>query len=222
MRVNQEGKSVDIERRDINYILPAYIRAYMFYTRNEDPEKIIFPMFRSVPHPVKKGTEIPIEWVPDNSPVAVEITEDGGNIPETTPEAESEADKKEEDYNAQKARIAELESEVNAPDVSPARATLAKMAEELAAEAEASDKHSQPKSTNLEFGDNQPSAERLAAAKAPDVVLPPGTPSDYGGSRDKRDQQRIARDLAPEKEVNEAEEREDSGLVERAKENKES
>jgi len=212
MRVNREEKAIDIERRDINYILPAYIRAYLFYNNNEDPEKIVFPMFRSVPHPVKNGVEIPIEWVPDDSPVATEIASDGNNIPEATPETEAEADKKEEDYDALKARIAELEDEAakgkpevtdqpdNPPDISPAKAAFAKQVVSEPAIAEVSK--------------NQPTPERLAAAKAPDTVLPPGTPSDYGGSRDKRDQRRVAKDIAPEKDIKEEEEIEIGSITE--------
>jgi len=227
MRINQEQKSVDIERRDINYILPAYVRSYLFYAKNEDPEKIVFPMFRSVPHPHKPGVEVPIEYIPDDSPVAVEIAKDGDSIPETTPEMEAEADKNEDEYNTMKARIAELEEEAaenkmavaaqfevagpddtpppptidpdNPPDISPAKAAFAKQAV--------------PESAIAEVSENQPTPERLAAAKSPDVVLPPGTPSDYGGSRDKRDQRRVAKDIAPEKDINEDEEIEISNIT---------
>jgi len=237
MRVNREEKAIDIERRDINYILPAYIRAYLFYNNNEDPEKIVFPMFRSVPHPHKPGVEVPIEYIPDDSPVAVEIAKDGDNIPETTPEAEAEADKKEEEYNTMKARIAELEDEVaeakgepeyatppdiggnDAPsskDVSPAKAAFAKqIAEELATGTEATgNEYAKPEPAIAEVSENQPTPERLAAAKAPDTVLPPGTPSDYGGSRDKRDQRRVAKDIAPEKDIKEEEEIEIGSITE--------
>ena len=228
MRINQEQKSVDIERRDINYILPAYVRSYLFYARNEDPEKIVLPMFRSVPHPTKPGVEIPIEYIPDDSPVATEIAEDGKDIPEATPDIEAEADKKEEDYNVLKARIAELEEEVakgkddtpplplidpaNPPDIgehiSPAKAAFAKATEE-------------PESAIAGVSENQPTPERLAAAKAPDVVLPPGTSSDYGGSRDKRDQKRVAKDIAPEKDIKEDEEVEIDKITDIPEPNKE-
>ena len=48
MRINQENKSLDMEARDLNYILPAYVRSYLFYSKNEMPAKIIFPMLASV------------------------------------------------------------------------------------------------------------------------------------------------------------------------------
>jgi len=220
MRVNREQKSIDIERRDINYILPAYVRSYLFFNQNEDPEKIVLPMFRSVPHPIKPGVEIPIEYIPDDSPIATEIAEDGKDIPEATPDTEAEADKKEEDYNALKARIAELEDEVTKQaeiiidsqkqeNISPAKAAFAKATEE-------------PESAIAGVSENQPTPERLAAAKAPDTVLPPGTTSDYGGSRDKRDQKRVAKDIAPDKDIKEDEEVEIANITDIPEPNKES
>jgi len=235
MRVNQENKSVDIERRDVNYILPAYVRLYLFQSQNQDPEKIVFPMYRSVPHPTKPGVEIPIEYIPDDSPVAVEIKEDGQNIPEPSVESEAKADEKEKDYNATKEKIAEMEAEIakarkdevaeleppdqglsdkdlEAQNLSPARAALAE--QRKAAES----KPEKPESAIAGESPDQPTAERLATLKTPSIVLPPGTPTDYGGSRDKKDERRIAKDLAPSVDINEDEEIEDkSGVVERAK-----
>ena len=105
MRVNQENKSVDMEVRDINYILPAYVRSYMFYSKNEMPEKIVFPMFPSV---LVQGKEIPIEYVAPDSPMAVEIKEDGKEVAEVTPEQEATLDEKDD-------RIKELKEEVLTP-----------------------------------------------------------------------------------------------------------
>jgi len=87
---------MDMEARDVNYILPAYVRVYLFESKNEDPEKIIFPMFTSVPHPTKRGVMIPIEWVPPLDPVAIEIADDGKDVAEVTPEEEAELDEKDE------------------------------------------------------------------------------------------------------------------------------
>lgn len=102
MRINLDQKSLDMEQRDINYVLPAYIRNYLFYSKNEDPVEIVFPMFSSAPHPIKPGVTIPIRYVPEISPEAVEIVVDGANVPEAT-EAEI-AVKDEQDEMREKAK----------------------------------------------------------------------------------------------------------------------
>lgn len=81
MRTSIERKTMDLEARDTNYWLQAYLINYLFVSQNEDPVKAIIPMFPSFPHPRKPGVMIPIEWVEPDSPVAAEIAEDGGGIP---------------------------------------------------------------------------------------------------------------------------------------------
>ncbi|GAH64781.1 unnamed protein product [marine sediment metagenome] len=102
MRINAESKSVDMEARDINYILPAYVRSYLFYSKNELPEKIIFPMFPSV---IVQGKEITIEYVPPLDQLAVEIAQDGSNIAEVTPAQEAVLDEKDEEIKKLKADL---------------------------------------------------------------------------------------------------------------------
>ena len=70
---------MDMEVRDWNYILSAYLRSYRFHNNNQNPEKIVFPMFT-------KAEEIPVEWLPEINPVVTEIIQDGSNVPETTEE----------------------------------------------------------------------------------------------------------------------------------------
>lgn len=228
MRIDEERRSMDIERRDVYYILPAYVRMYLFQSKNQEPDVITFPMFRSVPHPYKKGVMIPVEYVPDESPVAVNIAQDGSDIPEPTPESEAKADRVEEEYNAAKAKIEKLEAELeslksakedtveqkpeqeqteeakeNTQNISPAKAALAR---QMGKEGE---------EPAFYIGLDQPSPERLAKAKeAPGGTIPPGNPSDYGGKRDARDFRRIAKDLAPEKDVREDEEIEITDITE--------
>ena len=215
MRVNEQNKSMDIEPRDINYILPAYVRLYLFQTKNQDPEKIIFPMFRSVPHPFDRNKQIPIEYVPDTSPVAVEIAQDGNNIKES-PGAEAKADEKEAEYERMKKRIAELEAGAAAMQQERKPET-----ELEASESPAMHTSGLEKSAIAGVDSSlQPTAERLAKAKQPDNPVPPGSPADYGGSRDAGFQKKIAKDLKPEKEVNEDEERGDEEIVKRAKKSK--
>ena len=228
MRVDPERKSVDMEKRDIDYMLQSYVRLYLFESKNAEPDVITFPMFQSAPHPYKKGVRVPIQYVPELSPIALDIAQDGVDIPEATPESEAAADKKEDEYNAMKARIAELESEVarastvTADDLEQEEAdkqfeedTVEDATPSLARTAFAG---IQTESAIAGISPDQPTPERLAKVKEPEGgALPPGTQSDYGGRRDSRDQNRIARDLMPEKEINEDEEREDSSIVERAK-----
>ena len=93
MRINKEDKQMEMERRDINYIFPAYLKAYLFYNKNQTPDKIIFPMFSEV---TIDGVKIPIEYVPELSNIAVDIKQDGADIPEVTSEKETELDMKDD------------------------------------------------------------------------------------------------------------------------------
>lgn len=107
MRINTDNKSVDMEARDINYILPAYVRSYLFHSKNEMPEKIIFPMFSSVR---AGGVDIPIEYVPPLDPIAAEISKDGSDVAEVTEEQEAALDEKDKEIAKLKAQMAELET----------------------------------------------------------------------------------------------------------------
>ena len=146
MRINPENKSLDMEHRDINYILPPYIRNYMFMNKNEMPEKIIFPMFASV---MAGGKEIPIEYIAAESPVAVEIAEDGAAVPEITPAQEAVLDERDEEIKRLKAEVEALtitggrgEDEVGGttdvtpeePAITPAPEDLVRQQEEYEAE----------------------------------------------------------------------------------------
>ena len=103
MIINSDNKTMDLEARDINYILPAYLRSYQFHSKNELPTKIIFPMFPSVK--AANGVDIPIEYVPPLDAIAVEIQKDGSNVAEVTPEQEAVIDEKD-------AEIARLKEEL--------------------------------------------------------------------------------------------------------------
>ncbi len=214
MIVNEQNKSMDIESRDINYLLSAYLRMYLFQTRNVDPEKIIFPMFRSVPHPFKKGMQIPVEYVPDDSPVALTIKEEGSNVPETTPLSEATADAKEKEYQHMKKRIAELEAEV----------TSTLLGEHPAEVIEVHNDSAKDKDTAISGVDeaHQPSPSRLAKIKVAGNPAPTGSPTDYGSKRDPADARRIAQDLLPEKEINEEDEKPGNDIVDRVKGDKQS
>ena len=110
MRINDENKSVDMEQRDINFTLPPYIRNYQFLNKNELPDKIIFPMFQSVNIQGADGKMhlIAIEYIAPDSSVAVEIAEDGADIPEITPAQEVVLDNKDEEIKRLKEEVAAL------------------------------------------------------------------------------------------------------------------
>jgi hypothetical protein len=112
VRINKESKSVDMEVRDINYILPQYIRSYLFYSKNEDPVEIVFPMFSSVPHPTKTGVRVPIRWVPELSEIAVEILKDGADVAEVTEEQIAKLDEKDEEIKRLREDLVRLRDDI--------------------------------------------------------------------------------------------------------------
>ena len=112
MRINLEQKTLDIELRDSNYILIAYIRSYLHYSKNIDPDRIVFPMFASAPHPYKPGVEIPIEYVSLTDPMTIEIAIDGNNVLEATEEQIAQADTKDMEIRKLKTEIEELRNTI--------------------------------------------------------------------------------------------------------------
>ena len=192
MRVSPEQKSLDIEAREINYIMGALIQNYLFVTKNEDPVEIIFPMFPAVPHPRKPGVMIPIKWVSPTDPIAVEIAKDGSNIPEVTPEEEAVLDAKDE-------AVAKLEKEVVKLEANPAEVVTEETAKKDGIES---------LSKALEGGPTVSDAlESKKADRVPKMPasgdIGPGTHPDGLGSRDNRADARIARDLKEEPAVEE-------------------
>ncbi|MCK4414925.1 MAG: hypothetical protein KAY32_15430 [Candidatus Eisenbacteria sp.] len=107
MRINQENKTLDMEIRDVNFILPPYVRSYLFYSKNEMPTKIVFPMFAAVDILGADGQlhPLPIEWIAPESPVAKEIAKDGEVVAEVTPEQEAILDKQDESVKELKAEF---------------------------------------------------------------------------------------------------------------------
>jgi len=226
MRVNQENKSVDIEQRDINYVLPAYVRSYLFYSKNEMPEKIIFPMFSSV---LVQGKEIPIEYVPPLDAIAVEIAKDGAEVVEVTPEEEAALDEKDDRVKQLKEEVATLETghlsseftniqevDKEGDEMSPAKAAFAEhIAEELATGTDA---------TGSEYP--EPEAEAVPPTTDRQPKQPPGGDIGPGSAlsdmqaRDRRDQIRTTRDLMEEPDIDEAEEKEYEKPISRDEEGK--
>mgnify|MGYP001606998727 CR=1 FL=1 len=118
MRINRENKSMDIEVRDWDYILSAYLRSYRFHNNNQNPEKIVFPMFT-------KAEGIPVEWLPEISPVITEIIQDGSNVLEATEEQIKTKDEIEDELKKlrkqvwEKAGVADARPKPLAPIIPP-------------------------------------------------------------------------------------------------------
>jgi hypothetical protein len=220
MRVNKERKSVDIEERDIEYVMQAYIRLYLFNAKNEEPEKIIMPMFREVPHPYTKGKSIPIEYIPDTSPIALEIKEDGGDIPKATEKSEAKADEEESAYNRTKDEIAKVEKEAAKANEEIAKQDINPSEEE--ARAAAHSKAISPARAAFASQEPDPKLKGRVAKTAPGGALEPGTPSDYGPKRSSADVKVVRQAMAKEKDTSneEALEMPDDEIVKRAKDKK--
>jgi len=188
MIVSTMRKQMQMEARDINYALGAYVLSYLYASHNEDPKEIIFPKFPAVPHPRIPGVLIPIKYVEVDEPIVQEIIEDGKDIPETpieevprdeeiAKEEVAEATEKVEDLIEQ---VKELKEEQTSEELSPARAALAK------AKAAAEQTDRQPK-------------------MPPGGDIGVGHPDGMGG-RDVGFDRKIARDLKPEAKVDESKE----------------
>jgi len=83
MIIDDKNRQLLMELRDINFILPAYVRQYLFAMRNEDPVRIVFPKFPTVPHPVKAGVTIPIVYIDMEDSLVDEIAKEGSVVAET-------------------------------------------------------------------------------------------------------------------------------------------
>lgn len=210
MRINEQNKSMDMEARDINYILPAYVRSYLFHCKNEMPDMIVFPMFPSVRVGDK---EIPIQYVPPLEPVATEIAEDGANVPEVTPTQEAELDKKDEEIKELKAKVDSLQSvppplealdEIETKEETAARRK--KEADDAKADqppAESPAKGAFKKDTDPT---HQPPPDRKPNQPPGGDIGPGQGPSDMH-PRGRGDQIRTQRDLLEEPEVDETKEK---------------
>lgn len=81
MRINLAKESMDMERRDFDFLLSAYMRSYLLESKSKAPKEVVFPLFQSVPHPYDEGIVIPVRYVKPGSAEAVDIEEDGSNVP---------------------------------------------------------------------------------------------------------------------------------------------
>lgn len=137
MRINEQNKSMDIEPREINFVMEALLTQYLFNTKNQMPEVITFPMYKSAK---TRYGEVPIQFVLDTSEIAQNIINDGSNVPEVTPAQEAALDEKDDEIKRLKDEVKRLteggpeaplgdtteETPVPAPETSKAKAAFAK------------------------------------------------------------------------------------------------
>lgn len=109
MIVDGERKTLSIEPRDINFFLTAYVAQYMAIRKGESPDKIVFPMYPTVPHPTI-DTEVAIDWIDIFSDEAQSIVFDGSNVEELSEEQKAVLDAKDEEIRALKEELSALES----------------------------------------------------------------------------------------------------------------
>lgn len=216
MRINPENKSVDMEQRDINYILPPYIKNYQFYNKNELPDRIIFPMFPAINMQGADGKMhlIPIEYIAHDSPVAIEIAEDGADLTEVTPAQEAVLDEKEEE-------IKRLKAEVEA--LTQVGGTTGTSKQDMVSGTTIPSTEEEPQSLADEMPDEEPevSPARTAFAETPTPASKPeripkqppggdigtGQPLSNMHPRDDRDQAMTAKALQQEPDISGSEEK---------------
>ena len=104
-----ENKEMQVEERDIDFMLRAYMRSYMFMSKNVVPDKIIFPMVSKVQNPYNPAEFVQVEYVPEVSAKAKEIKEEGSTVPPTTEADEDEADRREEHFQEIKKLAQEID-----------------------------------------------------------------------------------------------------------------
>ena len=202
MRINEENKSIDIEPREINYIMEALVTSYLFQTKNQMPEVITFPMYKSAK---TRYGEIPINFGPDTSEVAEDIVEDGSNVPEVTPKQEAVLDEKDEEIKRLRAELAKVSGTVATEEPAKQAEPMSWGEAEEAAKIRSEELAKQP----AEAPPTSPARAAFATGPAsgpepppdrqpkqpPGGDLGPGLGLSDMHHRDVRDQARTARDL---------------------------
>ena len=178
---------MDIEDRDVHYFMRAYLANYMYMSKNILPDKVVFPLFDTIPN--GKGGIIPIEWAPYFDPAAVEIRLDGSNIPEATEEHLEILEKKEQEIKRLKVELAAALESTNEASVVPAEDP-----------------------PNLSTLVDTPSTYvgppiNLEPTMPPGGDIGPGAVVDDMGSRDIMADRNISRDLRDDPDINEDEQR---------------
>ena len=206
MRINTDHNSMDMEARDTNYWLQAYMISYLLVSKNTDPVKIVIPMFPSVPHPRKPGVQIAIEWIEPDSPVAAEIAKDGANIPETVVEEVKEDEDTRSVIEPEVVPGLEVKpkDEPTTEELSPAKKALDNLKKEqppLAEQFKAKDEAIKEASQVI-----KKSVEERKPKMPPGGDIGSGHPDNLG-SKDAGFDRKVANYIKPDKPVDESEEK---------------
>ncbi len=189
MRVNEQNKSMDIELREINFIMDALTTQYLYLNKNQKPEVIIFPMYKEAK---TRYGNIPIQFVPDMSEIAQDIIRDGKDIAEVTPAQEAVIDKKDEEIKVLREELERLQAQPQRIETSEVEIGFIPPVAELESKTEDAILRESPSGRVPK----QPPGGDIGA----------GSP-DGMGSRDRRDLSRTRQDLLEEPTINEDEEK---------------
>lgn len=176
MRINDKNQMLEMEGRDWNYIMPAYLRSYLFYTKNVPPVEVVFPMFKTV----KYGEMvIPVRWVEPDSVEAIATATDTSNVAEAT-----EAEIAQKDIE-EKPPIVEQLKEITkeASTLVPTPEDLLRQQQEAAQQtapkevsaARAAFAEEVPTSAEIEGEPESPPTEQPVAPPAPDTPISEAT-----------------------------------------------
>jgi hypothetical protein len=180
VRINTENNSIDIEARDINFILDNYAVSYKFSTKNAPIDRVIIPMFATTK---TRYGEIKIEFVPDTSAFAKELVEDGEAVKEVSPVQADELavqDARVQHLTAAKEYIDKATGYAGKPVLPPANPVV-----------------TAPVKTPIAREPKQPSG----------TIIPPGSGGLGLAPRDPNDLRHTKQDIAPEKDIDESKEK---------------
>lgn len=157
MRINDENQKLEMEERDWNYIMPAYLRSYLFYTKNTPPVEVVFPMFKTV----KYGEmTIPVRWIEPDSEEAVAVATNASNVAEA-----SEAEIAQKDVE-ERPSIAEQVKEITEEVLTPTPEDLLRQQQETIQQLE---DDTADKQLEVDTAPKEVSAARAAFAEEPKV-----------------------------------------------------
>lgn len=124
-----DNREMQMELRDWSYLMTAYVRQYLYLSKNQDPAKVVFIKFPTVQHPYKPEVKIPVEYIEFDSEQAKAIMYDGSIVPVATEADIEKAEQTEDRVVELKSKLAELEKEL--ADIEAATTTVTPAPEDL-------------------------------------------------------------------------------------------
>ena len=84
--MKMESGSIVLERNDLEYVLVAYLQAYLFYNQNKPPEKIIIPKMSTVTlrRSATESVTVPIEFKEELDDLSGQLRTAGDSGPPKT------------------------------------------------------------------------------------------------------------------------------------------